>query len=184
MRAANDGRSDEFWRTHSRVITVGQLTHWLSMRNKELVRRNGAANGAVLVEVSEPPATSPKGADREPYVSFQFFNSYFELTARMLSSVYRCAKMRHLPCSRAPCSMRVVSVGEAGQSRRVLERRLDVLAFSWRHIYGREDFCGYPWVANMRASVGFHKDVLGLEIIYGSEGSYFTCSAQKTVLQF
>ena len=29
-------------------------------------------------------------------------------------------------------------------------------------------------VANMRASVRFYKDVLGLEIIYGSEGSYFT----------
>jgi catechol 2,3-dioxygenase-like lactoylglutathione lyase family enzyme len=27
-------------------------------------------------------------------------------------------------------------------------------------------------VANMRASVRFYKDVLGLEIIYGSEGSY------------
>ena len=51
MRATNEGRSDEFGRTRSRVITVGQLTHWLSMRNKELVRRNGAANGAVLVEV-------------------------------------------------------------------------------------------------------------------------------------
>ena len=32
MRAANDGRSDEFGRTHSRVITLGQLAHWLSMR--------------------------------------------------------------------------------------------------------------------------------------------------------
>ena len=29
-------------------------------------------------------------------------------------------------------------------------------------------------VANMRASVRFYKDVLGLEIIYGGEGSYFT----------
>ena len=29
-------------------------------------------------------------------------------------------------------------------------------------------------VANMRASARFYKDVLGLEIIYGGEGSYFT----------
>jgi catechol 2,3-dioxygenase-like lactoylglutathione lyase family enzyme len=29
-------------------------------------------------------------------------------------------------------------------------------------------------VANMRTSVRFYKDVLGLEIIYGGEGSYFT----------
>ena len=29
-------------------------------------------------------------------------------------------------------------------------------------------------VANMEASVRFYKDVLGLEIIYGGEGSYFT----------
>ena len=29
-------------------------------------------------------------------------------------------------------------------------------------------------VASMRASVRFYKDVLGLETIYGSEGSYFT----------
>ena len=29
-------------------------------------------------------------------------------------------------------------------------------------------------VANMRASVRFYKDVLGLEIIYGSEGAYLT----------
>jgi len=32
-------------------------------------------------------------------------------------------------------------------------------------------------VANMRASVRFYKDVLGLEIIYGGEGSYFTVKA-------
>jgi catechol 2,3-dioxygenase-like lactoylglutathione lyase family enzyme len=34
-------------------------------------------------------------------------------------------------------------------------------------------------VANMRASVRFCKDVLGLEIIYGSEGSYFTIAPHK-----
>src|SRR5258708_11263325 len=34
-------------------------------------------------------------------------------------------------------------------------------------------------VANMRASVRFYKDVLGLEIIYGSEGSYFTSLRTK-----
>ncbi len=31
----------------------------------------------------------------------------------------------------------------------------------------------------MRASVRFYKDVLGLEIIYGSEGSYFTSLRTK-----
>ena len=31
----------------------------------------------------------------------------------------------------------------------------------------------------MRASVRFYKDVLGLEIIYGSEGSYFTSLPTK-----
>ena len=39
-------------------------------------------------------------------------------------------------------------------------------------------------VANMRASVRFYKDVLGLEIIYGGEGSYFTRSAQKAGTRF
>jgi catechol 2,3-dioxygenase-like lactoylglutathione lyase family enzyme len=34
-------------------------------------------------------------------------------------------------------------------------------------------------VANMRASVRFYKDVLGLEIICGSEGSYFTSLRTK-----
>ncbi|HKC00499.1 MAG TPA: VOC family protein [Terriglobales bacterium] len=34
-------------------------------------------------------------------------------------------------------------------------------------------------VANMEASVRFYKDVLGLEIIYGSEGSYFTSLRTK-----
>ena len=34
-------------------------------------------------------------------------------------------------------------------------------------------------VANMRASVRFYKDVLGLEIVYGSEGSYFTSLRTK-----
>jgi catechol 2,3-dioxygenase-like lactoylglutathione lyase family enzyme len=34
-------------------------------------------------------------------------------------------------------------------------------------------------VANMRASVRFYKDVLGLEIIHGSEGSYFTSLRTK-----
>ena len=34
-------------------------------------------------------------------------------------------------------------------------------------------------VANMRASVRFYKDVLGLEIIYGGEGSYFTSLRTK-----
>ena len=34
-------------------------------------------------------------------------------------------------------------------------------------------------VANMRASVRFYKDVLGLEIIYGSEGSYFASLRTK-----
>ena len=34
-------------------------------------------------------------------------------------------------------------------------------------------------VANMRASVRFYKDVLGLEIIYGSESSYFTSLRTK-----
>jgi catechol 2,3-dioxygenase-like lactoylglutathione lyase family enzyme len=34
-------------------------------------------------------------------------------------------------------------------------------------------------VANMRASVRFYKDVLELEIIYGSEGSYFTSLRTK-----
>ena len=34
-------------------------------------------------------------------------------------------------------------------------------------------------VANMRASVRFYKDVLGLEIIYGGEGSYFTSLCTK-----
>ncbi len=32
-------------------------------------------------------------------------------------------------------------------------------------------------VANMRASVRFYKDVLGLEIIYGGEGSYLSVNA-------
>ena len=41
-------------------------------------------------------------------------------------------------------------------------------------------------VANMRASVRFYKEVLGLEIIYGSEGSYNIShrSAQKTGIRF
>ena len=34
-------------------------------------------------------------------------------------------------------------------------------------------------VANMRASVRFYKDVLGLEIIHGSESSYFTSLCTK-----
>ena len=34
-------------------------------------------------------------------------------------------------------------------------------------------------VANMRASVRFYKDVLGLEIIYGGESSYFTSLRTK-----
>jgi hypothetical protein len=34
-------------------------------------------------------------------------------------------------------------------------------------------------VANMRASVRFYKDVLGLEILYGSESSYFTSLRTK-----
>ena len=34
-------------------------------------------------------------------------------------------------------------------------------------------------VANMRASVRFYKDVLGLEIIYGGEGSYLTSLRTK-----
>jgi catechol 2,3-dioxygenase-like lactoylglutathione lyase family enzyme len=34
-------------------------------------------------------------------------------------------------------------------------------------------------VANMRASVRFYKDVLGLEIIYGGEGSDFTSLRTK-----
>ena len=34
-------------------------------------------------------------------------------------------------------------------------------------------------VASMRASVRFYKDVLGLKIIYGSEGSYFTSLRTK-----
>ena len=34
-------------------------------------------------------------------------------------------------------------------------------------------------VSNMRASVRFYKDVLGLEIIYGGEGSYFTSLRTK-----
>src|ERR1700747_1699157 len=34
-------------------------------------------------------------------------------------------------------------------------------------------------VANMEASVRFYKDVLGLEIIYGGEGSYFTSLRTK-----
>ena len=34
-------------------------------------------------------------------------------------------------------------------------------------------------VPNMRASVRFYKEVLGLEIIYGGEGSYFTSFRTK-----
>jgi catechol 2,3-dioxygenase-like lactoylglutathione lyase family enzyme len=34
-------------------------------------------------------------------------------------------------------------------------------------------------VANMGASVHFYRDVLGLEIIYGGEGSYFTSLRTK-----
>ena len=34
-------------------------------------------------------------------------------------------------------------------------------------------------VAKMRASVRFYKDVLGLEIVYGSEGSHFTSLRTK-----
>ena len=34
-------------------------------------------------------------------------------------------------------------------------------------------------VANMQASVRFYKDVLGLEIIYGGESSYFTSLRTK-----
>jgi catechol 2,3-dioxygenase-like lactoylglutathione lyase family enzyme len=34
-------------------------------------------------------------------------------------------------------------------------------------------------VANMEACVRFYKDVLGLEIIYGGEGSYFTSLRTK-----
>ena len=36
-----------------------------------------------------------------------------------------------------------------------------------------------PRVANMRASARFYKDVLGLEITYGGEGSYFTSLPHK-----
>ena len=39
-------------------------------------------------------------------------------------------------------------------------------------------------VANMRASVRFYKDVLGLEIIYGGEGSYFTSLRKKAGIRF
>ena len=35
-------------------------------------------------------------------------------------------------------------------------------------------------VANMEASVRFYKDVLGLEIVYGGERSYFTSLRTKT----
>ena len=34
-------------------------------------------------------------------------------------------------------------------------------------------------VANMEASVRFYKNVLGLDIIYGGEGSYFTSLRTK-----
>jgi catechol 2,3-dioxygenase-like lactoylglutathione lyase family enzyme len=34
-------------------------------------------------------------------------------------------------------------------------------------------------VANMEASVRFYEDVLGLEITYGGEGSYFTSLRTK-----
>ncbi len=39
-------------------------------------------------------------------------------------------------------------------------------------------------VANMRASVRFYRDVLGLEIIYGGEGSYFTSLRTKAGIRF
>jgi hypothetical protein len=38
MRLSDPGRSDEFGRPPGRVITIGQLARWLSLRNKRLVR--------------------------------------------------------------------------------------------------------------------------------------------------
>ena len=39
-------------------------------------------------------------------------------------------------------------------------------------------------VANMEASVRFYKDVLGLEITYGGEGSHFTSLRTKAGIRF
>ena len=52
MRISDTGKLDEFGRPRGRVITVGQLAHWLALRNKEIARRNGAASDAVRVEVA------------------------------------------------------------------------------------------------------------------------------------
>ena len=60
----------------------------------------------------------------------------------------------------------------------MLERRLDVLAFPGGTSIV-EKFCGYLSGSNMRASVRFYKDVLGLEISYGGESSYFTSLRTK-----
>jgi hypothetical protein len=38
MRLSDLGRSEEFGRPPGRVITIGQLADWLSLRNKRLVR--------------------------------------------------------------------------------------------------------------------------------------------------
>lgn len=52
MRVSDSEKLDEFGRPHGRVITVAQLAHWLALRNKEMVRRNGSASKAVRVEVT------------------------------------------------------------------------------------------------------------------------------------
>jgi hypothetical protein len=38
MRLSDRGRADEFERPPGRVVTIGQLARWLSLRNKQLVR--------------------------------------------------------------------------------------------------------------------------------------------------
>ena len=52
MRAADSGRLDEFGRPHGRVITVGQLAHWLSLRKREMARHRGAASNGIRVELT------------------------------------------------------------------------------------------------------------------------------------
>src|ERR1700730_7171450 len=57
---------------------------------------------------------------------------------------------------------------------------LDVLPFPWRHISMVEKISAVTLrVANMEASVRFYKDILGLEIIYGGEGSSFASLRRK-----
>jgi hypothetical protein len=52
MRTADSGRLDEFGRPRGRVIAVGQLAHWLALRNREMARHHGAASNGIRVELT------------------------------------------------------------------------------------------------------------------------------------